>query len=130
MSSLVVNGGYAIATGRMIGATPTQPEPLWVGWGTGVGTTQPTDTTLFSETTYVGYSRIAAVTSQVTTAVLNDTYQQVAELINQSLVPITITNAGSFDAITGGNLFVKGDFVGLTINPAEGIKFTITIQFE
>ena len=130
MSVLVVNAGHAIITGRMIGSTPAQAEPLWMGWGTGAGVTGATDTTLFTETSYGGYARISSSTSQQTTTITNDTYQLVATLTNSSGGPITITNAGTFDASTVGDLFVKGDFSGLPLSPTDQITFTFKVQFS
>ena len=130
MAVLVVNAGHAIITGRMIGATPTQAEPVFLGWGTGAGTTGATDTTLFTETTYGGYARATCATTQQTTSITNDTYQEVGTLTNSSGGNLTITNAGTFDASTVGNLFVKGDFTGVPLSPTDQITFTFRIQFS
>lgn len=126
---LVVNAGFKIMTGRMIGgASPAQVEPTFLGWGTGAGTTGQTDTTLFTETSYGGYTRATATTSQVTTSVNDDTYQEVGTLVNTSGGPLTITNAGTFDALTIGDLFVKGDFAGVPLGVGESIQFTFQVQ--
>src|SRR5581483_7555842 len=50
LAVLQVNTGRAIVTGRLIGATPSQAEPKYMGWGTGSGTTAAGDTSLFFET--------------------------------------------------------------------------------
>src|SRR5574340_913513 len=102
MATKVVNGGLAIITNKLKAAGT---EPTYVGWGTGVGTTAVTDTTLFTE---AAESRTNGTSTRVTTSVTNDTYQVVGSLT--SLSNQTITNAGLFDAATVGNLFLKGDF--------------------
>lgn len=121
MATLLVNGGKAIVTNRIKGAGT---EPNYVAWGTGAGTTAATDTTLFTE---VG-SRTAGTSTQQTTSTTNDTYQVVGTLTAGST--LTITNAGLFDASTSGNLFVKGDFTGITLNSGDSIQFTFKTQFS
>lgn len=121
MATLLVNGGKAIVTNRIKGAGT---EPNYVAWGTGAGTTAATDTTLFTE---VG-SRTAGTSTQQTTSTTNDTYQVVGTLTAGSTE--TITNAGLFDASSSGNLFVKGDFTGITLNSGDSIQFTFKTQFS
>jgi hypothetical protein len=41
-----------------------------------------------------------------------------------------ITNAGLFDAVTAGNLFVKGDFSVINLASGDSIQFTIKAQFS
>jgi hypothetical protein len=121
MATLLVNAGKAIVTNRLnSGGT----IPNYVGWGTGSGTTTATDTTLFTE---VG-TRVAGAVTQQTTSVTNDTYQVIATLTSGSSQ--TITNAGVFDAISSGNLFVKGDFTGLVLVSGDSIQFTVRVQFS
>lgn len=129
MATVVTNAGKAIAAARMRGATPTQAEPLYVGWGTGAGTAAAADTTLFTEDTggSPAYARIAGTTTNVTTTVTNDSWQCVATLSSNGTK--TITNAGAFDALTGGNLFVKGDFTGVALTSGDSITFTIKVTF-
>jgi hypothetical protein len=95
----------------------------FIGWGTGAGTSSVTDTTLFTETTA---ERTSAATSLVTTTLANDTLQATAVLTSVS--GETITNAGLFDAASGGNLYVKGDFSGIVLNSSDQISFTINLQ--
>lgn len=121
MATLLVNTGKAIVTNRLnSGGT----IPQWLGWGTGAGTTTAADTTLFTE---VG-SRVSGTVTQVSTSTTNDTYQVVGTITSPSTQ--TITNAGVFDAITSGNLFVKGDFTGLALVSGDSIQFTVKVQFN
>jgi len=93
--------GREIVASRMIGSTPTQTEPLDVGWGTGgVGTGSPytaavSDVNMFKE---AAESRVAGTSSQVTTTSTNDTYQVVGTLT--SLSGQTIAEALLSDSTT------------------------------
>ena len=122
MATLLVNTGKAVVTNYLNGGSATQPK--YVAWGTGSGTTAATDTTLFTETG----SRVSGTTTQQTTSTTNDTFQVVGTLTASGSV--TITNAGTFDASTSGNLFVKGDFTGIALNSGDSIQFTVKVQFS
>ena len=122
MATLLVNTGKAVVTNYLNGGAATQPK--YLAWGTGAGTTAATDTTLFTETG----TRVSGTTSQVTTTTTNDTFQVVGTLTAGS--SLTITNAGTFDASTSGNLFVKGDFTGIALSSGDSIQFTVKVQFS
>jgi len=122
MATLLVNAGKAVVTNYLNGGAATQPK--YVAWGTGAGTTAAADTTLFTETG----TRVSGTTTQQTTSTTNDTYQVVGTLTAGS--SLTITNAGTFDASTVGNLFVKGDFTGVPLNTGDSIQFTVKVQFS
>lgn len=121
-ATLLVNAGKAIVTGRIKGLGT---EPTYIGWGTGVGTTAATDTTLFTE---ASEARTNGASSQQTTTVANDTYRVVGTLTCAGAGKM-ITNAGNFDAASAGNLFVKGDFTGIALSVGDSIQFTINAQF-
>jgi len=129
MATLVVNGGLGIVTNRLKGAGT---EPLHVGWGIGAGTTAVGDTTLFTEalvTLSAGTTDHTAGTStQQTTNTTNDTYQVVAT--RTATGSGTVTNAGLWDAASGGNLFLKGDFTGIGLVSGDSILFTIKAIFD
>lgn len=122
MATLLVNTGKAIITDYLNGGAATQPK--YVAWGTGVGTTAATDTTLFTEV----LPRVSGTTSQVTTSTTNDTFQVVGT--QTAGTSETITNAGLFDASTSGNLFIKGDFTGVPLSTGDSIQFTFKCQFS
>lgn len=128
MATFVVNNGVGIITNRLKGAGT---EPLNVGWGTGAGTTAKTDTTLFTEA-LVSLSagttdHTAGTSTQQTTTVTNDTYQVVAT--RTATGAGTVTNAGLWDAASGGTLFLKGDFTGIGLASGDSIQFTIKAVF-
>jgi hypothetical protein len=124
MATLLVNTGKAVVTNRINGSGTT---PLYVAWGTGAGTTAATDTTLFTESSSPA-TRATGTASQQTTSTTNDTFQVVGTLTSGTSQ--TITNAGTFDAVSSGNLFVKGDFTGIALNSGDSIQFTIKVQFS
>ena len=121
MATVLTNAGKAITSNRVKGSGT---EPAYVGWGTGAGTAAVADTTLFTE----NGSRSLGTSTQQTTSVTNDSYQVVGTLVAGSV--LTITNAGLFDASTSGNLYVKGDFTGITISTGDSIQFTIKTQYS
>ena len=92
-----------------------------------------TDTTLFTANVWSIFPRRRAQTirparsSGVTTSVTNDTYQVVGT--RTATGAGTVTNAGLFDAASGGNLFLKGDFTGIALASGDSIQFTIKAQF-
>ena len=124
MATLLVNTGKAVVTNRINVAGTTH---LYVEWGTGAGTTAATDTTLFTESSSPA-SRTTGTATQQTTSTTNDTFQVVGTLTSGTTQ--TITNAGTFDAVTTGNLFVKGDFTGIALNSGDSIQFTVKVQFS
>ena len=128
MANVLANAGRAILSARLNGNT--QGVPQYIGYGTGTGTSAVTDTTLFTEDSAgsPAYARVTGTLSQATTTVTNDTYKVVGTLVANASK--TITNAGVFDALTVGNLFVKGDFTGIALNLNDSITFTITLQFN
>lgn len=128
MATFVVNNGVGIITNRVKGAGT---EPVNVGWGTGAGTTAKTDTSLFTEA-LVSLSagttdHTAGTSTQQTTTVTNDTYQVVAT--RTATGAGTVTNAGLWDAASGGTLFLKGDFTGIGLASGDSIQFTFKAIF-
>lgn len=101
--SAAIPAGKAIFAGRLIGGTPTQAEPLNVGFGQG----NPAGTRITALVTDLGLAgevvanvgqttRIAGTSSQVTTTNNNDTYQVVATITAN--VALALTEVGLFDA--------------------------------
>lgn len=125
MATVLTDKGKAIDAARMIGTTPSQAEPKWVGWGTGAGVAAAADAALFTE---AAEARVAGTSSLVTTAVNNDTYQLVATLV--AAAARAITNAGNFDAAAAGNIHVHGDFAVINLGAGESITFTIKVQHQ
>jgi hypothetical protein len=129
MATFVVDGGLDIVTNRVKGAGT---EPVNIGWGTGAGVTARTDTTLFTEKDVdlsgAGPARTVGSSSRVTTTTTNDTYQVTGT--RTATGAGTVTNAGLWDATSGGNLFLKGDFTGIGLAINDSIAFTIKAVFD
>lgn len=132
MATVLTNAGRAIITNRLKGSGT---EPLNIGWGTGAGTAAAADTTLFTEKLVdlstngngSNEARTAGTSTQQTTSVTNDTYRVVGT--RTATGGGTVTNAGLFDATSGGNLFIKGDFSGIPLLTGDSIQFTFNLQF-
>lgn len=121
MATVFANAGKAITTNRLKGAGT---EPNYVAWGTGAGTAAATDTTLFTES---AEARVAGTSTQQTTTVTSDTYQVIGTLTASA--SRAITNAGLFDAVSSGNLFMKGDFTVVNLSSGDSIQFTMKVQY-
>ncbi|MHB9861966.1 hypothetical protein [Streptomyces sp. YIM S03343] len=80
--------GREIVASRLIGATPAQAEPKYIGWGIGGGTAAATDIAPFQE---AAEARVTGTSSQVTTTSTNDTYQASGTLTSASSQTITET---------------------------------------
>lgn len=134
MPTYVVNTGIAVLTNRLKNGA-SQPEPVYSAWGTAVTpNTQRTDTGLSTETANSTGSRVAGTSSVQTsnpgTSPNNDTYQVVATLtVGSGTGAINVTNAGLFDAASGGNLYLKGDFPSVSLNVGDSIQFTFKTVF-
>lgn len=133
LATVVVNAGQKIPSGRLIGATPSQAEPKYIGWGTSAGTAAVGDTTLFGEKdvdlSSTSGTRTTGSSSQVTTTQTNDTYQVTGT--RTATGAGTVTNAGLFDNATigSGTLYVKGDFTGIALAIGDSIAFTVQVKF-
>jgi hypothetical protein len=121
MATVLTNAGKAIVATRIKGGGG---EPANLGWGTGPGAADVSDTVLFAE---APEARVPGTSSLQTTNVPGDTYQVVATMT--ATAPRSITNAGLFDATSGGNLFVHGDFPGVSLQQGDQIQFTIRVTF-
>jgi hypothetical protein len=129
MATVLTNAGRAINAGRMLGASPAQAEPKFIAIGSAAGTAAVADTTLFTEYTsgtWAGYARTSTAGTQTTTSVTNDTAQWVGTFTAGAAQ--TVTNAGNFDALTVGNLHIKGDFTGVVLANGDSIQVTIKDQ--
>ncbi len=130
MATLVVAVGRAIITNRIKGAGT---EPLNIGWGTGTQTaTTRADTGLGPTTveklvdlaTSAGTDHTVGTSSRITTTTTNDSYRVTGTRTATGAGAVTV--AGLFDAASGGNLFLKGDFAAINLASADSIAFTIT----
>lgn len=128
MATVVTNTGKGIVTARL---RAVGTEPLYIGWGTGAGTAAAADTTLFTEalvTLAAGTTdHTTGTSSQQTTTTTSDTYQVTGT--RSATGAGTVTNAGLWDAASGGTLFLKGDFTGIGLASGDSVAFTIKAIF-
>ena len=129
LATLQVNGGRGIVTARL---RAVGTEPLNIGWGTGAGVTAAADTALFTEVlvnmTAGTTDHTVGTSSQQTTTTTNDTYRVTGT--RTATASGTITNAGLWDAASGGTLFMKGDFAGIALANGDAIAFTMNVQYS
>lgn len=132
-ATVVTNAGVAIQAKRMVGATPTQPEPKYIAMGTGATGAARTaavgDTALSTE--YTAAARATGQGSTVTTTLTNDTYQCVGTITSVSGGTIAVDEAGLFDILTSssGNLLISATFAVQNLGTGDGIQFTFKNQF-
>lgn len=104
-----------------VDGTASAPANWNIGWGTGAGTAAKADTTLFTE---ASEARVTATESQPAA----NQNRFVATITADGTK--TITNAGAFDASTGGNMLLKSDFTGVALVLNDSITFTFTITWS
>lgn len=121
MANVYTNVGKAWVAKKMAGTETDSPNRI--GWGTGAGTSAVGDTTLFTE---ASETRATATLSTVTTTETDDTFQAVGTLTADGTK--SITNAGVFDAATGGTLILKGDHTSIPVVLNDSIEYTFTLQ--
>lgn len=90
-----------------------------IGWGTGAGTAAKADTALFTE---ASEARVVPTVSQP----VADKNRWVGTLTADAAK--TITNAGLFDAATGGTLVVHGDHAGQVLALGDRVEYTIDLE--
>jgi hypothetical protein len=114
----------------MIGATPAQAEPHFIGWGTGATAGSAASTDLSTPATE---ARVNGTSTTVTTTVTNDTHQVVGTLTAAGAK--TITNVGIFDGAGSGSppsgavLYAIFDGLSQALNSGDSIQFTCKVTF-
>jgi hypothetical protein len=108
--SCVTNKGLNIIASRLKGLLN---EPVYFGWGTGVGNADPTDTELFEE---ASEPRITLATEIDTVGSVGDSYKLTGAMVANA--DKVITNWGLFDASSGGNMFLHESII-----PGASYKF-------
>lgn len=123
-SILIPDTGMDITTSRLSGGG-TVPE--WIDWGTGI--TEPVAGNTALQTVKSDEARTQGTDTQATTNTANDTFQVVGT-ITCDTSGAAITEVGLFDAITSGNLFLRGTFSAINVNVGDSIEFTIKTVYE
>lgn len=119
MTDIYTDAGEELTADIMDG---TIAAPTWKGaWGTGAGVSAKTDATLFTE---AAEARVNSVNSQPASN------QNELVVTMTSLSAQTITNAGIFDAASGGNMLLKTDFTGIALGIGDKIELTHTLTWS
>ncbi len=120
MPTLVTNTGLARIINALNGGAHTAPQHI--GWGTGTTAPVGVNTTLEAA---AAEARVSGTKSVETTTVTGDTYQVTGTLTAAGTK--TISEAALFDALTGGNMYVRGTFTGIPLEADDAIAFTIQV---
>lgn len=127
IATVITTVGKAIAAARLIGSTPSQAEPKYIGMG--VGATGAARTAVAGDTALstAVESRVAGTSSTVTTTNTNDTYQSVATIT--ATAARSVDECGLFDAATSGQMFLSATIGVITLAIGDAIQFTAKAQF-
>lgn len=125
LATVFTNAGAAIITNRV---TQAGTAPKNIGWGIGVTAAAVTQTALVTESapTTAG-GRTVGTESRTTVTNTNDNYQVAGTVTAVST--LAITEAGLFDAVTAGNMLIRGDFAAVNVVSGDSIAFTIGLKF-
>jgi hypothetical protein len=125
LATVFTNAGTSIVTNRIIQAGTA---PKNIGWGTGTTAAAVTDTALVTEAApTTGGGRTVGTESRTTITVTNDNYQVVGTVTAVS--SLAITEAGLFDAVSGGNLLIRSQFAAINVSAGDSIAFTVGLRF-
>lgn len=129
MATFFVQAGMAITANRVNGAGTA---PLNMGWGTGAGAASAASTDLSTpkdvDLSGAGPNRTVGSASVVTTTVTNDTYQVIAT--RTATGSGTVTNLGTFDATSGGNLYMIVDGQSIALTSGDAIQGTWKLKYS
>ena len=128
MASVLTNLGEEWVVDKLVATSGTYSTEVgnFVGWGTGAGTANKTDTTLFTESNDPVSS--ARTTGAVTKTGSGATAKWQCVATVPSTSSQTITNAGTFKAGGAVAMFIKGDFTGIPLASGDSIQFTFTLD--
>lgn len=117
---VLTNSGKALIASRLNGAGSA---PTYIGWGTGPGPAEASDSELDTE---APEARVSGTATIETTDVMDDTYQVDGTITATGTR--TITEVALFDAPTGGNIFTKVSFDGIPVEADDTIRFVLGYQ--
>jgi hypothetical protein len=110
-------------TAKQVAGTTSLP-PRYIGSGTGSHTAAAADTALTTEVD----SRVTGTPTTVTTTQTNDTYQCTGTYTPGA--SRAIIEAGLFDAVSSGNMFVSATFDAINVTTADSISYTFKVQYS
>jgi len=125
MATVITNGGEEYVVDKLNETVQTEPE--YCGWGSGAGTAAKADTDLFTPVNSDPGNLLRQLgTSSKTGSGATAKYQLIATLTH--IAGGTITNAGTWTAVSGGTLVIKGDHTGVVLAAGDKIEYTTTID--
>ena len=98
-------------------------ETLYIGWGTGTGTAQPSDEDLFAE---ASEARVLAVVTLESTVRTNDTLVASGTLTCDE-TPKTIREVGLLTADVDGTLLLHSNFSARDLDADDWIAFVMKL---
>jgi hypothetical protein len=105
-------------------ATAMAALSFWIGWGTGTGAVSSATALVVAS----AEARATTTPSAVTVTSAGDTLQLIAAAIT-SLSVQTITEIGSFDALSAGNMDHYACFTGMPLAIGDSITFTMKVTY-
>lgn len=126
-ATVITNLGKGIAAKRLVGATPSQAEPKYIG--VGVGATGAARTAVAADTALSSAveSRTAGTPSTVTTTQTDDTYQVAGSVT--ATAARAIDEAALFDAASAGSMFMSATFAVINLDNGDSLTLTMKCQF-
>lgn len=122
MAPLLMNSGRAIITNLVSGIGGTVPK--FLGIGTGATAESATQTALVTE---VETRSGANTPTRTTVSVTNDTVSVVQTIT--ATAPRALQESALFDAVSSGNMLVRGVFTTINLATSDSIQVTWTLQF-
>lgn len=121
MATVYTQAGEEVVVDLIDGTSGTHLDDTnaHVAQGTGTTTADKSDTALVTE---ASEARVTATTSQPAA----DQNQWVGTITADGTK--TITEAGLFDASSAGNLIIRGDFAGISVDANDSIQFTFQLE--
>lgn len=127
-ATVLTNVGKGITAKRMLGTSPSQAEPKYLGIGTGATSAARTaaagDTALSTEVETRSGTNAGTT---VTTTNTNDTYQ-VVQTITASATR-AVDEAGLFDASSTGNMYMSATFPVINLASGDSLQITAKVQY-
>ena len=97
--------------------------PKYIGMGTGTTTAAVSQTALVTEVE----TRATGTESRTTVTQTNDNYQVQGTIT--ATAGRAVTEAGTFDASSSGNMMIRGDFSAVNLSTNDSIQFTVGTKF-
>ena len=116
----VTSSGCALVTSLLVSS-----NVKWVHWGTGTTPFAPSQSALIAP---LPEARVAGTQTRQTTVTSNDTYQVVATL-TKTTEEAAVTEAGIFNASTGGYMYCRAAFSPINVDVDDSIQFTFRIRY-